>query len=153
MNEFAKRIGRKQRRVTILDTNHITVLQRGNEPMMRLQRRLVTETDPIAVAVISVEEQMKGRLAQIKRAPTEAEEIIAHANFLSTVKFFHSWSILPFTSEASARYADLRKSHRRTGAMDLKIAAIALANNATVATANLRDFEQIPDLKCENWLA
>jgi predicted nucleic acid-binding protein len=34
----------------------------------------------------------------------------------------------------------------------LKIAPIALANDATLLSANLRDYERVPGLKVENWL-
>ena len=36
--------------------------------------------------------------------------------------------------------------------MDLRIACIVLAHNATLLTANLRDFRKIPDLRVEDWL-
>jgi tRNA(fMet)-specific endonuclease VapC len=36
--------------------------------------------------------------------------------------------------------------------MDLKIAAIALVNQALLLTANRRHFERVPGLKSENWL-
>ena len=36
--------------------------------------------------------------------------------------------------------------------MDLKIAAIALAHDALLLSANLRDFQAVPDLRVENWL-
>ena len=35
--------------------------------------------------------------------------------------------------------------------MDLKIASIALANNATLLTRNLSDFSKIPNLRIEDW--
>ena len=37
--------------------------------------------------------------------------------------------------------------------MDLKIAAIVLANDATLLTRNLGDFRKVPDLKAEDWTA
>ncbi len=36
--------------------------------------------------------------------------------------------------------------------MDLRIAAIALTNNALLLSADLDDFERVPGLKVENWL-
>lgn len=36
--------------------------------------------------------------------------------------------------------------------MDLKIAAIALMNDALLLTANMVDFKQVPGLRVENWL-
>jgi predicted nucleic acid-binding protein len=35
---------------------------------------------------------------------------------------------------------------------DLKIASIALVNDALLLTANSRDFEKVPGLQFENWL-
>lgn len=36
--------------------------------------------------------------------------------------------------------------------MDLKSAAIAIARNALLLTANRQDFELVPGLRFENWL-
>ncbi|WP_395092089.1 hypothetical protein [Armatimonas sp.] len=35
--------------------------------------------------------------------------------------------------------------------MDLKIASIALSNQATLLTRNLRDYSKVPGLRCEDW--
>lgn len=45
----------------------------------------------------------------------------------------------------------LRKIHRRLGAMDLRIAAIALAQNAKLISRNLKDFRPIVGLQVEDW--
>jgi predicted nucleic acid-binding protein len=37
--------------------------------------------------------------------------------------------------------------------IDLKIAAIVLRHSATLLSANLRDFRQVPGLSVEDWLA
>ena len=50
-------------------------------------------------------------------------------------------------------FDDLRKQKVTIGRSDLKIASIALVNDAIVLTANLRDFERVPGLKIENWLS
>jgi predicted nucleic acid-binding protein len=50
------------------------------------------------------------------------------------------------------RVQQLRKSHLRVGTMDLKIAAIVLARDATLLSRNVRDFKGIPGLRVDNWL-
>jgi predicted nucleic acid-binding protein len=47
----------------------------------------------------------------------------------------------------------LVRNRVRIGTMDLKIASIALANDATVLTCNARDFSKVPNLRIEDWLA
>lgn len=39
------------------------------------------------------------------------------------------------------------------GAMDLRIASIALANGVKLLSRNMRDFERIPDLDVHDWTA
>ena len=40
----------------------------------------------------------------------------------------------------------------RIGTMDLKIAAIALANDAILLSRNLTDFSKVPALRVEDWM-
>ena len=50
-------------------------------------------------------------------------------------------------------FEQLSKDRLRVGTADLKIASIALAQNATLLSRNLRDFQRIPNLNVEDWLA
>ena len=59
--------------------------------------------------------------------------------------------ILDFTEPAIIRYNALLALKLNVGKMDLRIAAIALEAGATVITRNLRDFQRVPELACENW--
>jgi tRNA(fMet)-specific endonuclease VapC len=70
---------------------------------------------------------------------------------------FPRLSILPFDKEDARAYGRLRASLERTGRPrfepDLQIAAIALRNELTVVTANVRHFTGIAGLRVENWLS
>ena len=57
-----------------------------------------------------------------------------------------------FTAEAAMQFNNLRKQRVRIGTQDLKIASIALEHDALLLSANLRDFEQVPGLRVEDWL-
>jgi tRNA(fMet)-specific endonuclease VapC len=46
----------------------------------------------------------------------------------------------------------LRHAGVRIGSMDLKIACIVLAHDATLLSRNTSDFSQVPGLRLENWL-
>jgi tRNA(fMet)-specific endonuclease VapC len=46
-----------------------------------------------------------------------------------------------------------RQAKTKVGTMDLKIASIALGNNATLLALNSCDFERIPGLHVEGWLS
>ena len=66
--------------------------------------------------------------------------------------FYARFSIVPFDESAVDQFVELRRLKIRIGTMDLKIAAIALANDALLLTANRRDFEKVPGLRFENWI-
>jgi tRNA(fMet)-specific endonuclease VapC len=52
---------------------------------------------------------------------------------------------------AAERFHALWIMRLRIGTMDLKIAATALANDATLLTRNTSDFGRIPGLRIEDW--
>jgi tRNA(fMet)-specific endonuclease VapC len=59
--------------------------------------------------------------------------------------------VLPFDERAAVVFDELKRKRIRIGTQDLKIAAIALANDATIITRNVRDFSRVPDLQFEDW--
>ena len=60
--------------------------------------------------------------------------------------------MLEWNDESAAKFGELRRERVRIGSMDLRIASTALVNEATLLTANTKDFEQVPGLQFENWL-
>lgn len=67
-------------------------------------------------------------------------------------EFFAEWEIVQFDEAAAIEFKRLRTERVRVATTDLKIAAIALTTDATLLSANLRDFERVPGLMVENWL-
>jgi len=61
--------------------------------------------------------------------------------------------IIGFDEAAARAAATLRKSRLRLGTMDIRIAAIALTNNALLLSRNLRDFRRVPELRVDDWTA
>ncbi len=79
-------------------------------------------------------------------------QVCGYASFQKTITAFHKFSILAFDTRAAEIFHQLKSEHPRTGTMDLKIAAICLAHEATLLTRNVVDFENISGLHVENWL-
>lgn len=70
-----------------------------------------------------------------------------------TVAFLSRIRLLSFTESAITHYERLQALKLRIGTMDLRIAAITLAHDATLVTRNIQDFQLIPNLRIEDWAA
>jgi tRNA(fMet)-specific endonuclease VapC len=58
----------------------------------------------------------------------------------------------PYDVLATEQFQRLKAQKVKLGTMDLKIATIVLRHNATLLSANIRDFRQVPNLAVEDWL-
>ncbi|MBI4531819.1 MAG: type II toxin-antitoxin system VapC family toxin [Candidatus Latescibacteria bacterium] len=137
----------------ILDTDHLTVIQRQAEPAYSHLQVKLRETPPneIWTTIISVEEQMRGWLAVIARSRKIQHEIAAYRHLHTLLTVFHHIPVLDFDETAAEWLTRLRRSRLHLGSMDLKIAAIALCRGAILLSRNLSDFRQIPGLQVEDW--
>jgi len=95
---------------------------------------------------------MRGWLALIHRSRDVRRQVAAYTKLNDLVDFFGRWTRLSFDDRAAERFQDLCGQKVRIGTMDLKIAATALVHDTLLLTANTRDFEQVPDLRVEDWL-
>ncbi len=136
----------------VLDTDHIVELDRGSAEGIALQKKLENANDQIATTIISAEEQFRGWLAQIHRQRDPHRQIDSYQRLLRRIDFFAAWIVLPWDVASADIYQDLRRQRVRIGTMDLKIASIALARDATLLSRNLRDFQKVPGLRIEDWL-
>jgi tRNA(fMet)-specific endonuclease VapC len=63
-------------------------------------------------------------------------------------RFLEEFPVQPFDTNAARAYAGVPF---RRGKLDRLVAAHALALGATLITNNVRDFEDVPALKLQNW--
>ncbi len=68
-----------------------------------------------------------------------------------TIESLEEFEQIDFDLEAESIYHQLRQQKIRIGTQDLRIASIALANQATLLTRNDRDFSQVPNLIIDDW--
>lgn len=137
----------------ILDTDHVTIARTESDASYgRLVTRLSqVPRSEVATTIISYQEQMQGWLAYLNRAHRGGDIVFAYEELQAVQVSYMRFTVLPFTQEAQMRYANLRPQCRRLGAMDLRIAAVAVSTDSTILTRNLRDFQQVPGLKVEDW--
>ncbi|MBD2319337.1 type II toxin-antitoxin system VapC family toxin [Phormidium tenue] len=133
----------------ILDTDHISLYQRGE--LNVINRLSSANPKNLAVTVISLEEQMYGRLSEIKKATSAISLITAYSRLEITLDYFKSVQVLPFDQNAHTSFESLIRQKLRVGTQDLRIAAIALSVNGIVVTRNQKDFGKVPNLQVENW--
>lgn len=138
--------------LAVLDTNHFRVVAEGGIGAAKIADRAVIEGVEISLTIITVQEACGGWLGLINGLKAGQHRIRAYASFQRTVAAFRKFRILAFDELSGERFQTLRGIRPRSGTMDLKIAAICLACDATLLPRNLVDFDGIAGLRVENWL-
>ncbi|MFM7887547.1 MAG: type II toxin-antitoxin system VapC family toxin [Pseudanabaena sp.] len=135
-------------KIHIFDTDHLSLYGRANPSLIaRLQETKLKLT----TTVISVEEQLRGRLAQISELKDGESKSSAYQLLTNTVLLLSEFDVLQYDAKAREVYQFLKLQRLRVGTQDLRIASIAIAYDGVLLTRNRRDFEKIPNLITEDW--
>lgn len=113
--------------IYLLDTDYVTLDQHGYAPVSA-RIRLAGQAQ-VAISIITVEEQMRGWLAVIRRATTPDKRSAAYLQLRTAVAYFATFTLLDYTLDVDALVAKLRGQGVRIGTQDLRIAAIALTQH------------------------
>jgi tRNA(fMet)-specific endonuclease VapC len=134
----------------LLDTDTITLVQYGHAVLV--QRLTLHPDSDLAVAALSIQEQMRGWLARLNRL-SKPQQLADWYDFLAQRMFpvWRRYEVLGFPEPAILRFEHLKTLRLNVGLMDLRIAAVALHNGLTVVTRNVRDFGRVPGLVVEDW--
>ena len=133
----------------LLDSDHVSLHQRRHPALVH--RLASVPPDDVFVTIVTVEEQLRGWLAVIRRASTPERLIAAYASLHRTVTYFVQVNLLDYSADAASHFAALHAQRIRIGTQDLRIAAIALAVGGILITRNRHDFQQVPGLLLEDW--
>lgn len=134
--------------IYILDTDHLSLYGR-NHPV--LIPKLLAAKIQLTTTAINVEEQLRGRLAQVAEAKEGVVQSNAYQRLVETVMLLSEFHVLQYDEKSQEIYQNFRKQRIRIGTQDLRIASIVIANNGIILTRNLRDFEKVPGLNIEDW--
>ncbi|MDH6098185.1 type II toxin-antitoxin system VapC family toxin [Anabaenopsis sp. FSS-46] len=127
----------------LLDTNICVALLKNNHQAVSKFNHFFGEC---YLSVIVVSELYKGvycsqQVGKNLKTLTQFIEIVS-------VKQFD----LPAAIEFGKIQGELRKIGKPTGEFDALIAAVARSGGDVLVTNNIKDFENIPNLKLDNWL-
>lgn len=128
----------------LLDTNVLSALVRDPHGAVAEHIARVGETN-VCTSIVVAAELRYGAAKRGSARLTQQLDVILTA-----------MDIVPFESPMDRVYADVRTAleqrGRPIGGNDLIIAAQALALDAVLVTDNVKEFEQVPGLKIENWV-
>ena len=127
----------------LLDTDTlIYVFKRAGNCLARLNPQIDSD---VAISTIS--------LFELEYGMGKSDKRIKMDSYVSSL--CRRYAVLDFDRAASVQAGAMRALlHTRgtpIGPYDVQIAGIALANNLTIVTRNVREFARVPQLKFENW--
>jgi tRNA(fMet)-specific endonuclease VapC len=128
----------------LLDTNICIPLMEATDPALAARVFAAHRGSVVLCSVVRAELEFSAR-----KSSRVAE------NLTYVTRFCKTFESLPFDDEAAAICGDLRAHLKRTGqpigSYDEMIAAIAIANELTLVTRNIREFQRVPGLTIERW--
>jgi tRNA(fMet)-specific endonuclease VapC len=134
----------------ILDTDHVSLFQRGNTTVIHKVQSISHQE--IGITIVSYEEQIRGWLKIISRSSSDFEQLtFGYGKLNETLDFYRTKVVLDFNATAVNQFQQLLSQKIRVGTQDLRIASIALSVGGTVVTRNQRDFQRVPGLKIADW--
>ncbi len=136
----------------VLDTDVLTEILAGDEKC--LSRLAAVPVAERSITVVTVQEIVGGRLADVRRAEGRGKPPLlwAYERLWQTFTDLRRLPILPYDDAAQEHYERLSSLVRgKVGVHDLRIAAIAMSIGGVVVTWNRHDFEEIPGLAVVFW--
>ena len=127
-----------------LDTDHLSLILRGH-PKVR-ERLTAVPPEEVVITIITAEEQLRGRLAQVSKAGSGEAPSKAYQYLHKAINDLARLTVLDYDASSDLIYHELRLRRLRVGSQDLRIAAISLANSAILVTCNHSDFSKVPGL-------
>jgi len=135
--------------IFVLETDMLSLFQRGNPAVEG--HVLATLPSDLAIAVITVDEQLTGWYSFIRKAKQVDKLALGYQRLAEMIPFLATFHVIAFDEPSIRRFESLRKLKLNVRKMDLRIAAVVLEIGATLVTRNARDFKQVPGLTFVDW--
>ena len=94
----------------VLDTDHLSVLERSDQPGSVVLRAHLADLPPseVVTTIISYEEQMRGWMAYLARTRSVAHQVEAYRRLLQHLDNYRRMPVLAFDEAAAAAFQQLR---------------------------------------------
>ena len=130
----------------LLDTNICIALIRQKSPAV-VKKLVSLKPGDVALSSITLAELVFGA----EKSTKKEENLIALQQFMLPIELVH------FDQQAAIAYgkirADLERTGKIIGAMDMLIAACALSLDLILVTNNVREFSHVHELVIEDWIS
>ncbi len=119
-----------------------------------VQRAADVGDKELGITSITKAEVLRRRCENLLKAEAAEETLKAQQRLDLSEQRLSQLVVSPFNDAAATQLKQLWKVDRlkQIGRADLLIASVALANEATLVTRNLRHFRRVPNLKVVNWV-
>ena len=104
----------------ILDTDHLSLYGRNHPTIIA---KLLSNQVQLTTTAINVEEQLRGRLAQVAEAKNTNNLSNAYQRLTETVLLLSEFNILQYDTTSSEIYQKFKIQRIRVGTQDLRIAS------------------------------
>lgn len=127
-----------------LDTNTCIRIINGRSPEARARMLATPASEIVVCSIVRAELWYGSQKSQTPERTREKQDM-----------FLNPFASAGFDDTTAAVYARIRahleKQGTPIGALDMLIAAIAVANEHVLVTNNTREFQRVPDLQIEDW--
>jgi tRNA(fMet)-specific endonuclease VapC len=131
----------------ILDTDTTSLLLRRNP---KVSQQVQSMGADVAISIVTAQELFNGWVVRINNTKNVDELIQLYDKLSGIIRLYKAVTVLPFDKSAAVQLEALLQSQpalaKQRLQKDMRIAAIVLANNATIVTCNYRDFSLVPGL-------
>jgi tRNA(fMet)-specific endonuclease VapC len=133
--------------IYMLDTNILIYLIKNKPPSVAVHINTLGSQTELCMSFLTYAELLKGAERSIRKA-----QVLDQLQQLTRIIPVNYTVTAELCQHYATQFTRLKIAGTPIGGNDLWIACHALAQNATLVTHNIREFERIEGLKLEDWV-
>jgi tRNA(fMet)-specific endonuclease VapC len=133
--------------IYMLDTNILIYLIKNKPPSVAVHINTLDSQTELCMSFLTYAELLKGAERSIRKA-----QVLDQLQQLTRIIPVNYTVTAELCQHYATQFTRLKIAGTPIGGNDLWIACHALAQNATLVTHNIREFERIEGLKLEDWV-